>query len=171
MDPLSYFSFQPVFHDWCNKGRCMCYLVCEMVHIKCVECIIKENISFLSSSLLRLCGVRHTVKDYSGSKRGNPLYGKEGNVLFNDTLNTFYLLLYGVIHMVKDHSDTEKGNPLPSHGLLFPICLIRNPYTSRQGCITFNLSSPNKKILSSQLSTTGVTNTLVCTILSVGWCI
>ena len=46
---------------------------------------------------------------------------KEGNVLFNDTLNTFYLLLYGVGHMVKDHSDSERGNPLPPHGLLFPI--------------------------------------------------
>ena len=21
VDPLSYFSFQPVIHDWCNKGR------------------------------------------------------------------------------------------------------------------------------------------------------
>ena len=29
---------------------------------------------------------------------------KEGNVLFNDALNTFYLRLYGVILMVKDHS-------------------------------------------------------------------
>ena len=28
---------------------------------------------------------------------------KEGNVLFNDTLNTFYLRLYGIIHIVKDH--------------------------------------------------------------------
>ena len=46
---------------------------------------------------------------------------KEGNVLFNDTLNTFYLRLYGVRHMVKDHSDCEWGNPLPPHGLLFPI--------------------------------------------------
>ena len=33
-NPLSYFSFQPVFHDWCNKGRGMCYPVCGMVHIK-----------------------------------------------------------------------------------------------------------------------------------------
>ena len=42
--------------------------------------------------------------------------------LFNDVLNTFYLLLYGVRHMVKDHSDSERGNPLPPlHGLLFPI--------------------------------------------------
>ena len=46
---------------------------------------------------------------------------KEGSVLFNDALNTFYLRLYGVRHMVKDHSDSEKGNPLPPHRLLFPI--------------------------------------------------
>ena len=38
---------------------------------------------------------------------------KEGNVLFNDTLNTFYLRLYGVGHMVKDCSDSWIGNPLP----------------------------------------------------------
>ena len=48
-------------------------------------------------------------------------YTKEGNVLFNDTLNTCYLRLYGVRHMVKDHSDSEKGNPLPPHSLLFTI--------------------------------------------------
>ena len=29
----------------------------------------------------------------------------EGNVLFNDALNMFYLRLYGVRHMVKDRSD------------------------------------------------------------------
>ena len=46
---------------------------------------------------------------------------KEGNVLFNDALNTLYIRLYGVRHMVKDHSDSERGNPLPPHGLLFPI--------------------------------------------------
>ena len=46
---------------------------------------------------------------------------KEGNVLFNDALNTFYLRLYGVRHMVKDHSDSDKGNPLPPHRILFPI--------------------------------------------------
>ena len=47
--------------------------------------------------------------------------GREGNVLFNDALNTFYLRLYGVRHMVKDHSDSEKGNPLPPHRLFVPI--------------------------------------------------
>ena len=31
--PLGYFSFQPVLHDWCNKGRGMCYPVSGMVHI------------------------------------------------------------------------------------------------------------------------------------------
>ena len=50
-----------------------------------------------------------------GGERGNESCGwvkressinqirKEGNVLFNDALNTFYLRLYGVAHMVKDH--------------------------------------------------------------------
>ena len=31
---LSYFSFQPVLHEWCNKGRGMYYPVCGMMHIK-----------------------------------------------------------------------------------------------------------------------------------------
>ena len=34
VDPLSYFSFQPVLHDWCNKGCGMSYPVCGMVLIK-----------------------------------------------------------------------------------------------------------------------------------------
>ena len=46
--------------------------------------------------------------------------GKEGNVLFNDALNTFYLRLYYVGHIVKDNLDSERGKPLLPHGLLFP---------------------------------------------------
>ena len=33
---------------------------------------------------------------------------KEGNVLFNNILNTFYLQLFGVHHMEKDYSDSDK---------------------------------------------------------------
>ena len=36
---------------------------------------------------------------------------KDGSVLCNDALNTFYLRLYGVGHMVKDHSDSQRGKP------------------------------------------------------------
>ena len=32
---------------------------------------------------------------------------KEGNVLFNNTLNTFYLQLYGMRYMVKHHLDSK----------------------------------------------------------------
>ena len=55
------------------------------------------------------------------SKSSGMLLGgmKEGNVFFNDALNTFYLPLYGVRHVVKDHSDSERGNPLSPHGLFF----------------------------------------------------
>ena len=49
---------------------------------------------------------------------------KEGNVLFKDTLDTFYLRLYGVGHMVKDHPDSERGNPLLTL-LAFGIDLVQ----------------------------------------------
>ena len=65
---------------------------------------------------------------------------KEGNDLFNDALNTFYLRLYGVRHMVKDHSDSEKGNPLQPHRLLFTIkskgSFIRQDITYHSLCYT-----------------------------------
>ena len=52
-------------------------------------------------------------------KVGNVLFN-EGNVLFNNALNTFYLCLYGIRHIVKDNSDSQRGNQLmPPHGLLF----------------------------------------------------
>ena len=33
---------------------------------------------------------------------------KEGKVLFNDALNTFYLWLYGISHMITDHGKSER---------------------------------------------------------------
>ena len=75
----------------------MCYPVCGMVHIKELLLLIEKS-----------------------SRWANRTW-KEGSVLFNNALNTFYLWLYGVRHMVKDHSDSEKGNPLPPHRLLFLI--------------------------------------------------
>ena len=58
------------------------------------------------------------VEDHSYSERRR----KEGNVLFNDALNTFYLWLYGVGHMVEDHSYSErwrkKGNVLFNDGYM-----------------------------------------------------
>ena len=38
VDSLTYFSFQTVLHDWCNKGHGMCDPVCAMVHIKESPC-------------------------------------------------------------------------------------------------------------------------------------
>ena len=46
---------------------------------------------------------------------------KEGNVLFNDALNTFYLRLYGVGHMVKYHSDSEKKPAVATWGYSFRL--------------------------------------------------
>ena len=79
-------------------------------------------------------------------------YRKKRNVLFYDTLNTFYLRLYGVRHMVKAHSDSERGNLLPPHRLLFPIsskgsfiCII--PQTIYGVSVRRNLLLPHHELL------------------------
>ena len=64
---------------------------------------------FLHITSLRLAAkdcVRDRETD-SGSNRH--LMKKEGNVLFNDALNTFYLRLYGVGRSIEDHSG--RGEP------------------------------------------------------------
>ena len=42
-------SFQPVLHDWCNKGRGMYYPVCEMMHIKEPFLLIEKRRQRVSS--------------------------------------------------------------------------------------------------------------------------
>ena len=76
-----------------------------------VSSVFMPNQNKISSSFLKLYLCRR----------------KDGNVLFNDALNTFYLQLYGIRHMVKDHSDSEKGNPLPPHFQLAARGLLYAP--------------------------------------------
>ena len=77
------------------------------------KCELRPKIATTSCDLFK--------KYFSEVMKSGTSSSKEGNVLFNDALNTFYLQLYGVGHMVKNHSDSERGNPLPPHGLFFPI--------------------------------------------------
>ena len=46
---------------------------------------------------------------------------KEGNVLFNDALNTFYVRLYGVRHMAKDHLIVRKETRCRNIGYSFRL--------------------------------------------------
>ena len=43
VDPLSYFSFQPVLHDWCNTVYSVSFPVCGMVRIKTTLLLIGES--------------------------------------------------------------------------------------------------------------------------------
>ena len=59
---------------------------------------------------------------------------KEGNVLFNDALNTFYLRLHAIGHMLKDHSDSERGNPLGYFFQLSARDLLYAPSHRQNSC-------------------------------------
>ena len=49
---------------------------------------------------------------------------KEGNILFNDALNTFYLRLYGVRYMLNDDSDSKNSFRLAARVLLFVTLVV-----------------------------------------------
>ena len=57
---------------------------------------------------------------------------KEGNVLFNDALNTFYLRLYGVIQMVEDHSEEIRCRHMGYSFLLAARVLYMHHPTDRK---------------------------------------
>ena len=86
------------------------------------DSFIKQSLPYRTEQVKMLSDQNRTEQNITLFTPTPFCYGrKEGNVLFNDALNTFYLRLYVIRHMVKDHSDGERGNPLPPHGLLFPI--------------------------------------------------
>ena len=47
---LSYFSFHPVLHDWCNKGSGMYYPVCGMMHIKQTLLLIGKKVAYVAAA-------------------------------------------------------------------------------------------------------------------------
>ena len=94
VDPLSYFSFQPVLHDWCNKGRGMCYPVCGMVHIKEPLMLIRK------SSLCGGSGFPFSLLEWSLTICLTP-YKHKGNVLSASLNKTFpSFLSISVAHVV-----------------------------------------------------------------------
>ena len=65
---------------------------------------------------------------------------KEGNVLFSDTLNTFYLWLYGIGHMVTDHSVREKTHCCHYMGYFFQLAPMDLLYAPSQDRIVHTMA-------------------------------
>ena len=60
----------------------------------------------------------NTTAGVTASRQGR----KEGNVLFNNTLNTLLFTVTGhQTYKVKENLDSERRNPLQPHRILFPI--------------------------------------------------
>ena len=43
-------AFQPVLHDWCNKGGGMCYPFCGMMHIKKTLLLIGKKVANVAAA-------------------------------------------------------------------------------------------------------------------------
>ena len=124
VDLLSYFSFQPVLYNWCNKGRGMCYPVCGMMHIKERLLLIDK------SSLCGGSGFPFLLSEWSLTICLMP-YNRRKNLLsasLNKTFPSFlpiHLSLYNTytVRCITDKCNNEKyvvimaveaTKPLPS---------------------------------------------------------
>ena len=97
----------------CSAGNC--YLECDNGNLQTSTC----RCDCLEYWTGVKCGMLRRLVSLVGlsGQRGKWNEGrKEGNVLYNDTLNTFYLRLYGVGHMVEDHSDSSFIYTIPQTG-------------------------------------------------------
>ena len=128
VDPLSYFSFQPVLHDWCNKGRGMCYPVCGMVHIK-------EPLLLIDKS--NLCGgsvFPFSLSEWSLTICLTP-YNRRQNVL-SASLNKTFLSLSCQSNCTAVYGFTRAGAIAREYNCWrrqTPILLIN--------CLTFNVNN------------------------------
>ena len=64
VDPLSYFSLQPVLNDWYNKGRAMCYPVCGKMHIK-ERLLLIEKVAYVMGTAKFLFHCRNDPLPYT----------------------------------------------------------------------------------------------------------
>ena len=103
----SCFSFQPVLHDWCNKGCGMCYPVCGMMHIK-------EPLLLIDKS--SLCGGNRfplSLSEWSFTICLTP-YNRKQNVLSASLNKTFpsFIIYVSVLYF----------SQLPT--LFFYVCIL-----------------------------------------------
>ena len=117
--------------SYCNWNNGVGFIVIELVFV-----LLYDQRSWVAKKYWTdVCRFLCTKSVFNADNVNIKKIMKEAYILFNGTLNTFYLSsdrsfmvdplsylqLYGIRHMVKDYPDSERGNPLPPHGLLFPI--------------------------------------------------
>ena len=119
VDPLSYFSFQPVRHDWCNKGCGMCYPVCGMVHIKEPLLLIGRSSPCYGS------GFPLSLSEWSFTTCLMP-YNRKYNVLSASLNKTFpFLDLFGISDRNTTYFLMDPLTQLRSQLSQLFICFIR----------------------------------------------
>ena len=102
--------FQPVVHDWCNKGHGMCYPVCGMMHIKEPLLLIRKSSPYgdsgfpvtLSECSFTICLTPYNCK-YKLSASLNNTFPSFLNRWYNMVLSHINLNLNRRYNMVPSH--------------------------------------------------------------------
>ena len=127
MQEIQYTNTQLVYIVSCTKSIAIFYRLhlhtMEVVSRKEMFCLTTHSTHFIYGCMASDIWQRTTQIAREEGK-------KEGNILFNDAVNTFYLRLYGVRHMVKDHSDSERGTHYRHMGYSFRLAATVLLYAS-----------------------------------------
>ena len=95
-----YFLHAKMSSVWCGGSEFLWFLIWCIVKVFPLERYSREQALVCQASPICFMSYLHWSHTFVYYEEGR----KEGNVLFNDALNTLYLRLYGIRYMVKDHS-------------------------------------------------------------------
>ena len=140
VDPLSYFSFQPVLHDWCNKRCGMCYpRKCSLCGGSGFPLSLSKwsfTICFCSHSLLRKC--LNEVRAFAHGAMGHQIDPSWGGpiALFLVPASGICYPVCGMMHIKEPLLLIGKSSPCGGSG--FPLSLSEwfsticpTPYTHK----------------------------------------
>ena len=120
-EPIELFLVPVSVHNWCNKGRGMCYPVCGMVHIK------EPLLLIVKSSLCGGSGFPFSLSEWSLTICLTPYNGKQ-NVLSASLNKTFPSFLR--------HQHTHLANQeLSSQSVTKPLLVFSEALITSQTCL------------------------------------
>ena len=125
VDPLNYFSFQPVLHDWCSKGHGVCYPDCGIVYVKVLLLLIGKS-SLCSGSrrfplslsewsfTMRFTPYNHKIKCVESSNKTYPSFIPSDKQVSSLIISLVCIHMFSVIqfHFIYKHFKNKNNNNL-----------------------------------------------------------
>ena len=117
--PLNYFSFQPLLHNWCNKGNDMCYPVSRIMPIKDPLLLIRKR---SVHKVVEVGFLSHYV--FCHNHMSITIYRNVLTASLNKPFPSFLFLFCSSICCLRSLSDALYMFVVCGHCLMYYTCLL-----------------------------------------------